>query len=86
MKLFIKICVVLLILSFNSCAFTEDYSPPQYVVSLGTPYYYNGIVQYYVYKNKYYYPYYINGRRYFYHRPYRSYQGRRPRYRLKRYD
>ena len=56
------------------------------IVRNGTPYYYNGYLNYYYYRGLYYYPIYYNNYRYFraYHRPFRrgyfpSYHNWRPR-------
>ena len=76
MKKLILILSVMFLMGLTSCATADEvvYEEPSVDVAIkyGTPYYYNGVVVYYIYDNYYYYPRY-NGTRWYYYRDRRPY-------------
>ena len=67
-KIILNIFICLITLSFTSCVASwgvttdsvcED-TDINIVISAGTPYYYNGTVEYYIYNNLYWYPFYVD--------------------------
>ena len=50
---------------YDDMYYDPDYTSINIILEYGTPYYLNGVLQYYIYRDLYYYPFYYNNYMYF---------------------
>ena len=83
------IAFIALSIGLQSCSdgvVVADYdTPTELIITHGTPYYYNGVVAYYIYNGGYYYPHVYNGRTVYVLRPHGYRYHNRPAHRWHRH-